>query len=433
MGNEVITTTDSNSNTSIRFSNDKLTISGENWRLGLTTDRLGNVLPTIFNLYNIMMNDDKIRDMVYYDSFLDRIINTKRNGDWTDDDDSKLKLYIEKEYQILMLQKYYDAFSVFCQRKKHHFLKELIEEESWDSIPRIDKFLTHIVGCPDDGYHREVSRMIFYGAIRRLYEPGCKFDYMPIFIGKQGCGKSSLVKWLNMDDRAFTEISTIEGKEGIEVLQGAWICEMPELLAMVKVKEVEAMKSYITKTTDKYRGAYERRVRNKPRTCIFIGTTNNEEFLTDKTGNRRFLPIKFNLEPGDLYDKEVYIKDYIKSCWHEALYLYKRGKTYLSIPREYLPVLNEIQNSVVVDDPVENEIRNYLYDKDIGYRVCGKELFVECLHGIVKNFTSGEANRISKIMLKFTDWQRSSERGYLQNYGLQRYWERVKKDTDNID
>ena len=70
MGNEVITTTDSNSNTSIRFSNDKLTISGENWRLGLTTDRLGNVLPTIFNLYNIMMNDDKIRDMVYYDCFV---------------------------------------------------------------------------------------------------------------------------------------------------------------------------------------------------------------------------------------------------------------------------------------------------------------------------------------------------------------------------
>ena len=116
---------------------------------------------------------------------------------------------------------------------------------------------------------------------------------MPVLIGtKQGEGKSTLVRWLAMKDDYFTEVTEIEGQKGMEAVEGAWICEMGELLALTKAREIEAVKSYLTRLADRYRRPFDRRVTDHKRQCIFIGTTNKEQFLTDKTGNRRFYPVK---------------------------------------------------------------------------------------------------------------------------------------------
>jgi predicted P-loop ATPase len=210
---------------------------------------------------------------------------------WHDEDDSILRCDIEDRYGLYNLQKYYDAFNTVIKTKHFHPIKELIELEKWDGTPRIDRFLIDILKCEDNDYHREVSRMIFYGGINRLYKPGCKFDYMPIFIGTQGCGKSSVVKWLALNDSYYGDISSIEGKSALENIQGTWICELSELLAMVKTKDVEAMKSFITRTSDRFRESYGRRTKEFPRTCVFIGTTNDYQFLSDKTGNYRLIKL----------------------------------------------------------------------------------------------------------------------------------------------
>lgn len=392
----------------------------------------GDVEVTTTNFYEIMEHDETLLEFAYYDEFKDTVINTKTKRLWTDTDDAMLRCYIEDNYSIHNMQKCYDAFDKYVMNHKRHPLKEIVESEIWDGKSRIDSFLTSVLGCEDDDYHREVSRMIFYGGINRLYHPGCKFDYMPILISSQGLGKSSIVRWLALDDDYFKEIITIEGKDGMEALHGSWICEMAELLAMVRTKEVEAMKSFITRQIDKYRPSYGRRSVSVPRTCIFIGTTNDYEFLTDKTGNRRYLPIVLNVRPGEIFGKEKYIKKYIRQCWAEALQLMINGETYLTIPLKYLSLVEEKQEMIVQDDPKVGIIKEYLNNKEVGDCVCTQEIACNCLGMIKRKITTSESKEIGRIMRRLTEWEKSTHpvTKRFPDYGVQKFW--VKIDPNEI-
>ena len=394
----------------------------------LIFNKSGNPEVTTQNFLNIFENDPKIYNMVRYDEF-SGIVSRLKNGKWvpwTDSDDSDLMCYIEKEYKIYHSDKYYKAFDKFIKDRAENPLKELIEREPWDGVPRLDRFLIDIFHCDDEKYTEEVSRMIFYGGISRLYDPGCKFDYMPIFIGAQGTYKSTLVKWLALEEKYFREISTIEGKDAMEILEGAWICEFAELLAMVRTREVEAMKGYISRTTDTFRRSYDRRVSHVPRSCIFIGTTNEEEFLVDKTGNRRYLPIKIRTKMGEFCGKEEEIKNYILACWREALYLYNHGETYLSLPLDVYEIAIRKQEGAVEDDPKVGLIREYLDNQEVGYKVCCLELFTKCLNGIKKNYDRSASRDIGRILNNIPGWERGEKPARLQDYGVQKYWEKME-------
>ena len=169
----------------------------------------GQVAQTTTNYVTILEHDPDYQDLFLFDEFSNRVIYYDKNGIkrlWCDADDSNLRCSIEQKYGLYNQQKYYDAFNVIAKAKGFHPIKELIEAEDWDKKPRIDRFLIDVLKCEDNDYHREVSRMIFYGGIHRLYQPGCKFDYMPILIGKQGCRKSTVVKLLAL--RRALKLST---------------------------------------------------------------------------------------------------------------------------------------------------------------------------------------------------------------------------------
>lgn len=405
----------------------------------LELNRSGQVIETMNNYLLIFNNDPNIKNLFIHDVFSDKILKMTTSGltTWSDIDDSVLRVYLETNYGLYNQSKYYDAFNKVLSERAFHPIKSIIESGQWDGTPRIDRFLTDILNCPNDDYHREVSRMIFYGGISRLYNPGCKFDYMPILIGKQGCGKSSIIKWLALGEQYFTEINTIEGKEALEQLQGSWICEFAELLAMVRTKDVEAMKGFISRTTDKYRQAYGRRLSEFPRQCLFIGTTNDYTFLVDKTGNRRYLPVIIELENGDLFKREKYVKDYILQCWREALTLFNNHKTYLTIGYEYMHLVEEAQSNVLEDDPKIGLIEEYLSQKKPGEKVCGLEIFTKCLNDLKKNYTMGAAKEISRYMAYHKDWNRCNSTARFETYGVQKYWvkvggeQRVTKQTSD--
>lgn len=388
----------------------------------------GEPEPTVENYLSIMRNDEYIKNLFAYDDFSKRITcyDNGRIRGWVDEDDSMLRAYIEKNYGVYNQQKYFDAFNTALNERKYHPIKNIIEAEPWDFKPRIDRFLVDILKCEDTDYIREVSRMIFYGGINRLYNPGCKFDYMPILIGKQGSYKSSIVQWLALDDKYYTDVSTIEGKDAMDMIQGRWLCEFAELLAMVRTKDVEAMKSFITRSVDKFRPSYGRHTVEYPRQCIFIGTTNDYQFLADKTGNRRYLPIQIGLKMGMLNRKEDYVKHYILQCWREALVLYKEHKTYLNIPLKYYKAVVKKQESVLEDDPKTGLMIQYLNDKPVGYKLCGLEIFTNCFNGIKKNFSRGEAKEIARVMSYVNDWERKETTYKFKEYGIQKYWEKIE-------
>ena len=391
----------------------------------LALDGRGNVMPTTDNILQIVQNDPKFTGLKFnlltYAPEQERAGKTEK---WTDADDAEARRYIELRYKIHSVQKTDDAFRIVFAQNEYHPVRDMVNSFAWDGKSRIGEFLCKWTKCEDTPYTREVSRLIFAGGIHRLYNPGCKFDDMPVLIGtRQGEGKSTLVRWLALRDEYFTEVNEFEGQRGIEAVEGAWICEVSELLAMTSAREQEAVKSYLTRLNDRYRMPFDKRVTDHPRQCVFIGTTNKEQFLTDKTGNRRFYPVKVLQSGYDLFDHETEIKEYIRQCWAEARVLWERGEIHPYADRALIAEIRQKQEDATEDDYRIGLIEDYLDGKT---EVCVLEIWKKALKG--NEFSSPskkDSQEISIIMQSMQGWERAKKVKRFAEYGVQRYW--VKK------
>lgn len=339
---------------------------------------------------------------------------------WTDTHDATLRWHFQCR-GLAHKENLLDAFLIFLSQHQVNPLTELMDSLEWDGKPRIANFLHKVLKADDSPYIREVSRLIFAGGIHRAYNPGCKFDDMPVLIGeKQGEGKTTLVRWLAMEDEYFREITDMSGREGIETLSGAWICEVGELLAMTRVKESEAVKSYITRQEDTYRAPYDRHPQTKPRRCIFIGTTNNAQFLSDKTGNRRFYPVRCHCTGYDLFNGKAEIKAYIRQCWAEARSLYEKNALPPYADRDLLDDIRDEQERAMEDDYRIGMIRSYMDRKGTGSAVSVIELWFQALNQDAKSRpTRKDSIEIMQIASRVPGWERA-EKPKRTEYGLQK-------------
>ena len=323
------------------------------------------VKATIDNFYRLITNHYgkhlRLNEMTGKPEFYDG--GRKCWREWTDAQESEARAYFEGTYGMYSQAKLSDALLIYFKDHKVNPLIEILEKLEWDGKPRVEHFLHDVMKADDTEYIRECSRLIFAGGIHRAYEPGCKFDDMIVLIGGQSAGKSTIVRWLNMDDNFFREIKTIAGKEGIEAIRGVWIGEVAELMAMTRVKEAEAVKAYITSQEDSYRPPYGKHVQTIPRRCMFIGTTNNPQFLTDKTGNRRFYPVKVQSAAYKMYDNAEKIQNYIRQAWAEAVHLYKEGQLQPFAKKEVLEQIRAAQEAAMEDDWRIGAIEQYLDDQ----------------------------------------------------------------------
>ena len=327
--------------------------------------------------------------------------------EWTDADESDARAYFESTYGMYSQAKLADAMAIYFYNHKVNPLLDILNKLEWDGKPRVEHFLHDIMKAEDTEYIRECSRLIFAGGVHRAYEPGCKFDDMIVLIGGQSAGKSTIVRWLNLDDTFFREIKTIAGKEGIEAIRGVWIGEVAELMAMTRVKEAEAVKAYITSQEDSYRPPYGKHVQTIPRRCMFIGTTNNPQFLTDKTGNRRFYPVKCQSFAYKMYENEGIIKDYIRQCWAEAVQLYKEGKLQPYARKEVLEQIRAAQEAAMEDDWRQGAIMQWLDDnkKTGGSTTCVIELWHRALNEPEESKpTRKDSIEISQIISGIPGW-----------------------------
>lgn len=348
--------------------------------------------------------------------------------EWNDVDDARLAEYIQSNYGLYSPKMLEKATLLYFDSRKINPLTDLLESLKWDGKSRIEQFLTIAVKCEDTAYNREVSRLIFAGGIHRAYRPGCKFDDMPVLVGAQGGGKSTLVRWLNIEDQYFREIKTISGKEGIEALRGVWIGEVAELMAMTRVKEAEAVKAYITAQEDSYRAPYNKHVETIPRRCTFIGTTNNPQFLSDKTGNRRFYPVRCEEDGYALLAREAEIKELIRQCWAEALALFKAGKLDPYAKKDLLGDIKAAQEDAMEDDWRVGAIKDYLDSMKVkpDSKVCVIELW-HCALGEPdeRKPDRSDSIEIGKIMNEIPGWKRVKTPVRLTRWGLQKIWKKV--------
>ena len=404
--------------------------------MGLEYDRFGKPVRSINNFLTIMKTDPFYTG-VRFNELKGSAEKPTPQGyeEWRDADDAASIYYIESSFDGLYSKEKHELALqnlLSLPDRKVHPVKESIQAIKWDGVNRIESFLTRWMKADDTPYVREVSRLIFAGGINRLYEPGCKFDLIPILIGtNQGEGKSTIVRWLAMQDDFFGVINMFEGQASMEQLLGVWIGEVSEMLAMARAREVETVKDFISRQTDYWRKPYEKRPAVQKRSCIMIGTTNHSRFLSDKTGNRRFLPVRVNSTGSDIFDNENELKGFIRQCWAEAKARYDAGNMPPYEDRNIISDIREAQENALEDDWRVGAIQAYLEKKPIGTRVCIRELRQFALYPTDNNLKDDkkESRELGTLMDREPDWEKMAGKARPtkcgNEYGSQYCWEKI--------
>jgi predicted P-loop ATPase len=235
--------------------------------------------------------------------------------------------------------------AVFRLCLEHAFnpVLDYLDSLKWDGKPRLDTWLMTYVGATEAALNHVFGRKVLIAAVRRARSPGAKFDQMMVLEGKQDTGKSSAVKILAGDFFRDEEIISKSNKEVQELTCGVWLYEMSELVGLTK-RDVEHVKNFLSKTHDSARGAWGRKLEDQARTCVFIGTCNRSDYLSDDTGNRRFWPV-----PTGEIDLDALKRDR-DQLWAEASIAEQAGEE-LTIDRRLRDEAAMLADSRLADDP----------------------------------------------------------------------------------
>ena len=433
----------------------------------LDVDKKGNILATVDNIVLILENDPYFKKRMAL-NLLEQRPMAVRKLPWrevvpgseflTDTDDACIRHYLEKRFNISNAAKVKDAVRISLARNAFHPVREYLEPLKWDGVKRVDKLLVDYLGAEDSAYTRAVTRKTLVAAVARIFNPGVKFDTVLTLVGPQGVGKSTLVRMLGKQWHSDS-FGSIHGKEAFEQVQGVWIVEMAELAGLRKA-DLESVKHFIAKQVDRYRVSYGVRSENFPRQCIFIATTNVEQFLQDVTGNRRWWPVNTHVnEPEkntfvDLPDSEI------DQIWAEALKYYKSGET-LFLPKALEQVAREVQDRHTETDIRVGLVKAYLdklipenwQEMDIYERrtylsgndplqpegtvrrdkVCAAEICCEALQQNIKDLNNTSTRAVNMLMKQIPEWEPRDGLNYGRYYGRQRGYVRIGTAPTTID
>lgn len=329
-------------------------------------DGKGNKQVTVNNFVNAFKSDPLLNGLLAYDMLKETIVFTRpsftakgsKKGDLVSDTDiSIIKGRIERMHGIYNDAKLNDAIEQVSSDNAFHPIKLYLESLTWDGVPRIDTFLVDYMGAEDNAYTREAFRKMLLAAVTRIYEPGRKFDTALVFYSEQGVGKSTLIQrlskgWFN------DSLTNLSGKESYEAIQFAWLVELAELSALRK-SDVEAVKNFISKREDTYRGAYARRVKTHKRQCVFFGSTNDDEFLKDATGNRRFFPVEVKRTRKTRLIFEPEFDAIVDQLWAEAMEGYMLGEA-LTLSDDAEAIAGGTREEFTERTPIQGLIEEYL-------------------------------------------------------------------------
>lgn len=435
------------------------------WESLLQLDRKGNIKDSVTNITLILRHDPNLQHIVYnqFKQSID-VIGWLTWGrvkpGWGDSDLACAKVYFERVYGIWSPVKFRDALlALVSSERLYHPVKEYLNGLSWDGTKRLENLLVDYLGAEDTPYVRAVTRKTLVAAVARIYEPGTKFDSILVLNGPQGIGKSTLFARLGREWYSDSlSISDMKDKTASEKLQGYWILELGELAGIRKM-DVETVKSFITRTDDKYRKAYGVNVESHPRQCIIVGSTNSDGgFLRDVTGNRRFWPVrvlgKGRHKPWDL--------DAVDQIWAEAAEYYHQGEELflrgelaeeaISKQRDAMEtddregLVAEYLETLLPEDWDEMGLydrRNFLSGSDFGglpkvgiirrEQVCNLEIWCECFGKPRETIRRSDSYEIEAILSKIGGWERFTGnvegKKRLALYGPQRVFVRSEQEV----
>lgn len=353
--------------------------------------------------------------------------------DINDMDDIHIRHYVEITYHMTNDKKIREGMQIVASENSFHPVREYLNSLCWDGNERIRYVLHHFLGADETDYSYECMKLFLLGAINRVFHPGCKFEYMLCLIGGQGIGKSSFIRFLACFDEWFCDdIKKLDDERIYEHLAGHWIVEIVEMVALNNVKCKEATKAFLSRQYDNFRLPYGIRAEDRPRQCVFAGTSNVVHFLPDdRSGNRRFLPILCDADKAETHilENEQESRKYMEQVWAEAMELFKSNKYILRLPKDMEKDLISYQGPFMQEDSWDDLIKSFLADYT-GNIVCCQMLYREALdmYGLPNK---SETSQIMEIMSRIPGWVRFQNPRRFENYKRQKGWERVATKSDN--
>lgn len=425
------------------------------WRRLLDANSQGNPEKSMKNLRTVLEHDPQLKGRLRLNLFSGRIdlvgeLPWKRPGDtatWGDDDAAQLRIYLEPFFGKVTKNDILDAVAACASDQAYHPVREYLSGLQWDGTPRLDRLFIDYLGAQDSDYIRAVTRKAFTAAVARIMKPGCKYDTMLVLVGTQGRHKSTILAKMG-GDWFSDSLRTFGDKDAMETIQGTWINEVAEMQAMAKA-EVDAVKMFLSKANDYYRAAYGRYTTDRPRQCVFFGTTNSRECLVDQTGNRRFWVVEIDQIPRK---KNVFqeLDGERDQLWAEAAAYWRLGEA-LHLPPELEDAARKVQEEHRARHPWEGLIEEYLsqevpvdwlkwsaqqrqmwrgggmkYEGELipRERICAAEIWCEVLDRKRGDMRQRDTREINSLLERTPGWVGVGVRDAGKPYGKQRCFER---------
>lgn len=322
-----------------------------------------------YNARKCIEHTPELKDVFRFNEFNRRVEKSHGISNWGilpgqsyDDDIQVIDYHLEELYNLVFPEKKVgQAVLVIAKENSFNPVKNWVEQKQWDGKKRAETLFIDTLGAENNEYVKNVTHVFLLELVSRIYHPGAKCDIVPMLHSrKQGIGKSTVLRNLCPNDDTFDDslLSLGMTKDDYDQIQGKLVVEIGELSAMKKTG-IARVKGFITSQVDKYREPYAKATTSHPRTCVFAGTTNQSEFLTDRTGNRRFALIECHGGKTKVSPFKENNSAYYQQILAEAKTWFDAGEKPVLTP-EADSIAKEKANSAMVDDIEEENIINFM-------------------------------------------------------------------------
>ncbi len=393
--------------------------------MGLTRDKVGLIEVTVNNVSRALDAVGWLGFDIRFDEFKDQVVWSPPGEDlwrpWSDADYSRLRLRLEhRGFRPVGRDLARDMVHMRADGHRIDTAIVWLDSLRWDGTPRIERFWSTYFNVEDTPYTRAVSLYTWTGLAGRVLVPGLQADMVPVLTGAQGAGKSRGIAALAPSQDTRTALSFHEPEtERARKMRGVLVAELAELQGM-RTRDREEIKAWVTRSHEHWVPKYKEMATTYGRRCLLFGTTNEDGFLADETGERRWLPMKV----CGVVDLEGLARDR-DQLWAEAAARFTADGLAWRGAVELAPAAQE---AFAEEDAWEETIGRWMETQDLdGTTPASREILTtsEVLAGALsieaKSVKRADTMRIARCLQKL---------GYVQNFAWsagknRRVWRRA--------